>query len=137
MVQRKLKKELYSWNDFEDMVEQITHHIKDGGLEFDFIVGIPRGGLVLGVALSCRLNIPFMELNEFIAKPFNNAKILLVDDIAANGRAIKDKLRHFDRLDTTMFTLLYKEQSIIKPHYFIKQVGDDIRCVFPWEIKQD
>lgn len=133
MIQKKITQKSYTWNDIEIMIKSIINKIKQESLQFDFIVGIPRGGLIMGVMLSHQLNIPYMEFTDFINKPFGYGRILLVDEVAGRGTTLKRNLRFFDNLKTTMFTFNYKQQSVIKPYYYCEEVPNDVWIVYPWE----
>ena len=67
-----------SWNDFGQTVERIAEVY--GDRRFSGIHGIPRGGLVLAVALSHRLELPLL----LEAQP----GCLLVDDVFETGRTL-------------------------------------------------
>jgi hypoxanthine phosphoribosyltransferase len=67
-----------SWQDFDRALEQMAM-ICDG-LSISAICGIPRGGLVLAVALSHRLELPLLH------KP--QPDCLLVDDVFETGRTL-------------------------------------------------
>jgi len=67
-----------SWHDFDQTVERIAKRY--GERRFSGIHGIPRGGLVLAVALSHRLALPLL------LKPQQGC--LVVDDVFETGRSL-------------------------------------------------
>jgi hypoxanthine phosphoribosyltransferase len=67
-----------SWPDFDQAVERIAQLVGDRGL--NGIHGIPRGGLVLAVALSHRLELPLL--------PEPQPGCLVVDDVFETGRTL-------------------------------------------------
>ena len=67
-----------SWQDFDRAVERIAQ--RTGERRFSGIHGIPRGGLVLAVALSHRLALPLL------LKP--QPGCLVVDDVFETGRSL-------------------------------------------------
>jgi hypoxanthine phosphoribosyltransferase len=67
-----------SWQDFGEAVERIAQLC--GDRRFSGIHGIPRGGLVLAVALSHRLDLPLLP----VAQP----GCLVVDDVIETGRTL-------------------------------------------------
>jgi hypoxanthine phosphoribosyltransferase len=67
-----------SWHDFDQTVERIAKRY--GERRFSGIHGIPRGGLVLAVALSHRLALPLL------LKP--QPGCLVVDDVFETGRSL-------------------------------------------------
>ena len=123
----------YSWEDINNMTNKIVEYVNKNNLQFEFVIGVPKGGLILGVMLSHRLNVPYMELSDFLNKPFSRMKILLVDEIVDRGNTMKRYLRYFDQLNTTIITLHYKSHSSIKPDYYVEEVPNDVWCVYPWE----
>ena len=68
-----------SWHDFDQAVETIASSCREAGL--CGIHGIPRGGLVLAVALSHRLELPLL------AQPC--AGCLVVDDVFETGLTLE------------------------------------------------
>jgi hypothetical protein len=64
-----------SWPDFDHAVEQIAQLV--GDLRLNGIHGIPRGGLVLAVALSHRLELPLLQEPQ--------PGCLVVDDVFETG----------------------------------------------------
>ena len=64
-----------SWPDFDQAVERIAQLVGDRRL--NGIHGIPRGGLVLAVALSHRLELPLL--------PEPQPGCLVVDDVFESG----------------------------------------------------
>ena len=69
---------MLSWHDFDQAVERIAQLVGDRGL--NGIHGIPRGGLVLAVALSHRLELPLL--------PEPQPGCLVVDDVFETGRTL-------------------------------------------------
>jgi hypoxanthine phosphoribosyltransferase len=67
-----------SWHDFDRAVEHMAERL--GGRPTSGIHGIPRGGLVLAVALSHRLELPLL--------PEPQPGCLVVDDVFETGRTL-------------------------------------------------
>jgi adenine/guanine phosphoribosyltransferase-like PRPP-binding protein len=67
-----------SWPDFDQAVERIAQLVGDRRL--NGIHGIPRGGLVLAVALSHRLELPLL--------PEPQPGCLVVDDVFETGSTL-------------------------------------------------
>jgi hypoxanthine phosphoribosyltransferase len=67
-----------SWQDFDRAVEQMAKICDE--LPINAIYGIPRGGLVLAVALSHRLELPLLTQPQ--------PGCLLVDDVYETGRTL-------------------------------------------------
>lgn len=67
-----------SWQDFDRAVERIARRYSER--RFSGIHGIPRGGLVLAVALSHRLQLPLLQDPQ--------PGCLVVDDVFETGRTL-------------------------------------------------
>ena len=117
-------KERMSWDSYEKAVGELVKKIQNSGKKYDVIYGIPRGGLVLAVTLSHRLNVPItLELNE----EHEDAKVLIVDDVVDTGRtAIEMNAKRFDTA-----TLYYKPWRSYNPTYSVIETSHWI--IFPWE----
>lgn len=79
----------YSWSDFDQDIAYLARQLKERP-PFQAIFGMPRGGLVVAVALSHRLKLPLVQ------RCGHGNRILWVDDIADSGRTIAhaDVRRH-------------------------------------------
>jgi xanthine phosphoribosyltransferase len=107
-----------SWQEFEQAVACIAERCRDGG--FSGVFGIPRGGLVLAVSLSHRLELPLL--------PIPQAGCLLVDDVYETGRTLEP----YRRLeDCTAVVWVSKA----KPQWWqaVEVVQSSEWIVFPWE----
>ena len=49
-------KEFVNWELIEEAVTEIAFHLKDTGKDFKGVFGIPRGGTILAVLLSHKLD---------------------------------------------------------------------------------
>lgn len=149
-------KYLMTWSEFGKFTDQLVEKLEqyDKVKDLTRVVGISRGGLPLGVAMSHRLGLPFTPVTaksysgkrqgEIVCETPTEAlkkcsgHILLVDDLADSGRTfdfLMTKIRNLTGADFTTATLYYKETSIIKPDFFIEQTDQWI--VFPWESPND
>jgi len=116
------EKENYTWQEFSEDVEKIVLLIKESGREFKNVYGPPRGGLVLGVCLSHRLEIPLILDAECITED-----TLVIDDITDTGFT----LYPWSHLNFIV-TLFYHRQSIFVPDIWLREKKDKWIC-FPWE----
>lgn len=114
-----------TWDDVETFVNVFVDKMKMEGKKFTGVYGLPRGGLVLAVMVSHKLNIPML------LAPADGC--LIIDDIADSGKS----LYHFTENDTQfnkyyLATMYYHKRSIVTPDYthFDKE---DKWIVFPWE----
>jgi hypoxanthine phosphoribosyltransferase len=115
--------ECYTIQEFEKDVEIIVRLIKERGLRFRNVYGPPRGGLVLGVYLSYRLNIPLLLDAEKVSR-----ETLIVDDIADTGRT----LAAFAQRRKFIVTLFYHRQCWFEPDIWLRE-KKDAYVIFPWE----
>lgn len=113
----------YTWEQFDEAVERLAHAIEAEGFPIKVICGVPRGGLVLAVALSHRLNKPLATLTT-LPPPDD---WLVVDDISDSGKTL-EKIN--PRLSATIHCV--KVTSFVPTMYLdTKREGDWI--VYPWE----
>lgn len=119
--------------------------------EFDTIVAIARGGLMLSHALAQGLDIRNVQSvstqlydqttkRDEISLHVNcnlltSKKVLIVDDIADSGLTLKSVKEELVRLypgrDFKTVTLFYKKDSIIQPDFTLNETTDWIE--FFWE----
>ena len=107
-----------SWQEFEHAVDSIAARL--GGRSHSGVYGIPRGGLVLAVTLSHRLELPLLAQAE--------PGCLLVDDVYETGRTL-EAYRHV--ADCTALVWVSK----VMPQWWqaVEVVSTNEWIVFPWE----
>jgi len=90
------------------------------------VFGVPRGGSLLAVMLSHKLDLPYIE------NPYDVLEdgFVIIDDIADTGETLKFYEDTF--LDSYIVTIHEHEQSIVKPEYSVINKGDKW-IVYPWE----
>lgn len=115
-----MKKQRYTWDDFEKDIPKLVREIKKTRKHFNGIYGIPRGGFPLAVKLSHHLNLPILIGGV-------TSKTLLVDDVADSGSTL---LPYVGR-KATIVTLFYKPWSKVEPDIWLRKTENHI--VFPWE----
>ena len=106
------------WQEFELAVNRIAEHCRDG--QFSGVFGIPRGGLVLAVTLSHRLNLPLL--------PSAQPGCLLVDDVYETGLTL-EPYRHLEHCTAMVWV------SKAAPQWWqaVEVVQSSEWIVFPWE----
>jgi hypoxanthine phosphoribosyltransferase len=119
-------KEFVSWELIDECVTEIAFHIKDTGKDFKGVYGIPRGGSLLAVMLSHKLDLPYIE-NPYDVE---DDEFVIIDDIVDTGKTLEFYEDTF--LDSYIVTIHEHEQSIIKPKYSVINKGDKW-IVYPWE----
>lgn len=126
------KKQYITWEKFDDQVNKLASKIKN----VDYVVGVPRGGLILAVMMSHRLGIKHMtidhleKLEEFNLN-IDNKSILIVDDISDSGQTLK----HYKKQGYTTATIDVRNTTITKPDYYCNWLDTPDWIVYPWEEK--
>lgn len=116
-----MKKQHYTWQEFEKDIPELVRRIKKLRRRFDGIYGIPRGGLPLAVKLSHHLNLPILAGGV-------TSKTLVVDDVADTGSTL---LPYRERR-AIIVTLFWHPKSKVRPHIWLRKKEADW-IVFPWE----
>ena len=116
-------KEFISWNLIDEAVTDIAFNIKNTNKDFKGVYGIPRGGLILAVMLSHKLDLPLI-----MSKDELDESSIIIDDIADTGKTLLD----FTEYESYVVTIHEHEQSLIKPDYSVLDKGDKW-IVYPWE----
>lgn len=97
----------YTQSEFNDDVQDLVDQIIKAGVKYDLIVGLARGGLLPGVTLSHKLDVPFMavnwskthqEPNKYVWEAVINDKfnVLIVDDMVDSGDLLKELFESFE-----------------------------------------
>lgn len=120
-----MEKLFLTWEDIENDINILCNKLKDR--KFQFITGLPRGGLIPAVLISHKLDITYKSLN--LSKAIIEGRYLLVDDVADSGETLVDK--KYDGY--VKATLHYKKHSLIKPDYYAREIPNDVWIVYPWE----
>ena len=107
-----------SWHDFDQTVERIAKRY--GERRFSGIHGIPRGGLVLAVALSHRLDLPLL--------PEPQPRCLVVDDVFETGRSLAP---HRQLAGAELLVWISKAEPLWWQAVEVHPSAEWI--VFPWE----
>ena len=116
-------KEFVTWNVIDEAVTDIAFNIKNTNKDFKGVYGIPRGGLILAVMLSHKLDLPLI-----MSKDELDENSIIIDDIADTGKTLLD----FVEYESYVVTIHEHEQSLIKPDYSVLDKGDKW-IVYPWE----
>jgi orotate phosphoribosyltransferase len=89
-------RKLPSFPEFKEIVDMCVKIISK--LEFDIIVGIATGGVILASYLACKLNKPVgyvrvekkgHGLDKLVEAEVKNRKVLVVDDVSTTGGSIE------------------------------------------------
>ena len=119
-------KEFISWKLVDECVTDIAEHLVRTDIEFTGIYGIPRGGALLAVMLSHKLDIPFiMDLKD-------GYDYIIIDDIVDTGETLKRYKEQPECRNSYFVTIHEHEQSSVKPDYSVLY-KEDKWIVYPWE----
>ena len=104
-------KEFISWNVVDECVTDIAEHLIRTEIKFDGVYGIPRGGTVLAVMLSHKLDIPFItDLKD-------GDDYIIIDDIVDTGETLKRYKEQPECRNSYFVTIHEHEQSSVKQDY--------------------
>ena len=121
------------WNAVEEYINCIESAYKNFPLSG--VYGLPRGGLVLAVMISHRLDIPLLQA------PYPDC--LIVDDICDSGESLMHYVNNSSSPDKPNYyvtTMIYNQNCPIKvdiswkdKSHFEKSAFENAWIVFPWE----
>lgn len=109
-----------NWGAFEVLAERLIKQLE--GRTYTGVYGFPRGGLVLAVKLSHRLNIPLLMA------PAEGC--IVCDDISDSGETLE---KYVKSEKCTTATLLMRSSTRAVPAYIGERVTDHSWIEFPWE----
>ena len=83
-----MEKLFLTWEDIQQDVDILCHKLQSK--KFQFITGLPRGGLIPAVLISHKLDITYKSFHLPKSIPLN--EYLLIDDIADSGETLLDRI---------------------------------------------
>lgn len=119
-----VKKVFYSWDELTSDVDLLAEKLKPLKFNFKNIYGIPRGGTIIAIMLSHRLNLPVVFLRGKVSND-----TLIVDDVSHTGSSLKKIVNK----NHTVVTLWASEKTKVVPSYFCNVLLDNEWIVFPFE----
>ncbi len=124
---------IITWEKIDEAILKLSESIADSKEQYEVIYGPPRGGLIPGVMLSHKLDIPLvLNIEEVWRIDMQHKKVLIVDDIADTGNTLK----YFDDKKFDIATLYVRvHTSKITPRYNAFDINNDNWLLFPWETK--
>jgi len=138
MANKKVVKGI-SWKKYLQLINtlarKIKRHIKKENIKLDGIVGVSRGGLIIAVILSHKLNLPMLDevyLSNKLLFP------LIVDDICDTGKTIQEYDESMSSgQDYLVATLHYKEEAEAEPNIYVEKIYANVNVwiKYPYEIK--
>lgn len=147
-------REEMTWSMFGSASRVLAESVADSGFVPDIVLGISRGGLIpagaMAYALDCknlftisvefytgvneRLDVPVMLPPFLDAGDLDDARVLIVDDVADTGMTL-ELVHDFCRghvAEARTAVLYRKPQSIMEPDYAWSKT--DRWITFPWSI---
>ena len=124
-----MDKVYFTWEDFGFAVDTLVYKLRGDGLlsSISRVYGVPRGGLVLAVVLSHRLDVPLVTIEDVVA----NGKTLVVDDISDSGKTLK----RFGPLGVCTATIHVVPGTLFVPDVWALERPKSSWVVYPWEVK--
>lgn len=108
-----------------DLSNTIRKNIWKVPHDIDFVIGIPRSGMIAASIISSYLNVPLIDINGFLngIKPYggnrlkfyktkNTNKVLVIDDTISSGMSMlntKDKLKKYNDKYNFIYSAIYLE----------------------------
>lgn len=132
-----MEKIYYTWDEFDRDISLLSDELKNK--EFEFIVGLTRGGSVLATALSYSLNVPVKYVSPDDSDFFKFLywhQCLIVDDINDTGKTLEKVKLYMSSFDHYYLTIFNKKTSISKVDYFAREIKEEDNnkwIQFPWE----
>jgi hypoxanthine phosphoribosyltransferase len=117
------------WEEITSALRTIidTQRLTTKKCKYKVIYGIPRGGMVVAVALSYMLNIPVIEKFE----PKIAKEILVTDDIVDSGATLKAMKTMYPNTD--FLSIYVKEKAKKRPDYYYLTIQEKYWLKFPYE----
>lgn len=129
----------YTWDQQFNDTGLVCAQLEKDEFQPDVIVGISRGGLIPGVMMSHKLDVPFKPVHastrdfphweNYLPRP-SDKKILIVDDICDSG----ETLFNHEAAITAVLHFKPHTSKFTPTAYAQKQMGDEW-VIYPWERK--
>ena len=137
-----------------DMMTTIRRNIWKIPHDIDFVIGVPRSGMICGSVVSEFINVPLIDINGFcngvepsggmrLSLVNNNSinskpKVLVMDDTVFNGtsmRKTKTKLQSFNDKYDFIYSVVYLE-GIAKDEVdiYLEDVRGNTQVLYEWNI---
>jgi hypothetical protein len=154
----KFKCHQYSWNDIQQLCEELAKKIKGSDFKPDVVVAVARGGWVPARIICDLLDIRDLysvktEHWGVVATPTGRARItqplnvdlsdkrvLIVDDVADTGETVEAVANHvmeFSPKEVRIAVIDYKKTSKFVPDFYAAEMEDWRWIVYPWSLRED
>lgn len=141
-----------SFENVKQAAQHIVNKLDDDGYRPDRIVALARGGAILGVVLSHKLNVP-VTIVAYSSKKgkgddrnhdndlpsIEDEKLLIVDDLTDSGHSMAEVVAAYaGQADTAhqvrSATMYAKEGAVIQSDYYWHWLTKNAPFIhFPWE----
>lgn len=129
-VENKTPIKKLDWKTTLIMIDELATKIKESGEKFDYIYGIPRGGLIPAVILSHKLGIKLTMNPPDRFFSTSESRYLVIDDISDTGKALYLE-KYYEHTKTA--TLHMRHDTKSKPNFFVEEIKDNTWIQYPWE----
>lgn len=124
-------KEYISWEDVKNYINKVDERYNLENIRGDIpgIYGLPRGGLVLAVMLSHKMDLPLLMA------PVENC--IIIDDICDSGESLVHYYKDSSGNKQSKYhitTMYYKDNDLVKPEFYSYK-KEDKWIVYPWEVE--
>ena len=123
-------KRYIDWYNVQKYIESVYYAFKDD--DVTGVYGIPRGGLILAVLVSHKMNIPLLQA------PIENC--IIIDDICDSGETLVHYAKNTSGREVPKYhitTMHYKKNDLMEPElwYDYKNTENEW-IVYPWEVNK-
>jgi len=122
-MKNKIEKIYIGWEELGIMIDELKRKVKSSRRKFKNIYAVPRGGYILGVALSHYLKIPLVDASEV------GLSTLVCDDISDTGQTL-----HPLRKTCKIACLYTTPWTNVTPDYYVRvKTHRNSWIIFPYE----
>jgi hypoxanthine phosphoribosyltransferase len=133
-----------SWQGFGDLAKKLALEVQSRG-QYDAVVGIARGGSIVGATLSFMLNLEYFPIRlgkrggvtRVIVPPppdLSGRRAVLVDDLSRTGDTFRIALHELRRVGvaTVLTVALVHREPGYKPDISAMVASAVDKVAFPW-----
>jgi uncharacterized protein len=139
-----------NWAEYGNLADALAEKVRTGGVKFDVIIGIARGGIPVAMVVSDHLavGIDFINVKSYtgiaergsprilstLTQDLAGKNILVVDDLVDHGdtmRTVREFLAEKKPKKLMTAVLFKKPWTKTDPDFFLEV--EDHWIVFPWE----
>jgi hypoxanthine phosphoribosyltransferase len=137
-----------SWQEYGELCKKLALEIQPRG-PFDSLVGIARGGSIVGATLSFMLNLEYYPIRlakqrgatRVIVPPppeIRGHRVVLVDDLSRTGETFKIALHELKRVEveSVITVALVRREPGFRPDICALTATAADKVAFPWGREQ-